>query len=99
MAGDNQRDPRLEPLAAAARTRRRALMLRQREVADLAGCSERFVYTLENAKGSLRLDKVLDALGVLGLGLEVGVGTAGIVAREGGTGTLGGHGAEPDRPR
>ncbi len=99
MPGDNQRDPRLESLAAAARTRRRALKLRQREVADLAGCSERFVYTLERAKGSLRLDKVLDVLGVLGLGLEVGVGTAGIAAREVGPGTTGGDAAEPDRSR
>lgn len=99
MAGDNQRDPRLEPLAAAARTRRRALMLRQSEVADLAGCSERFVYTLERAKGSLRLDKVLDVLGVLGLGLEVGVGTFGIAARDVATGTTGGHHADPDGSR
>ena len=99
MAGDNQRDPRLEPLAAAARTRRRALKLRQGEVADLAGCSERFVYTLEKGKGSLRFDKVLDVLDVLGLGLEVGIGAAGVVAREGGTGTTGGHNAEPDRSR
>ncbi len=97
MAGDNQRDPRLEPLAAAARSRRRALKLRQSEVADLAGCSERFVYTLERAKGSMRLDKVLDVLGVLGLGLEVGVGVAGIVAHEGCSDTPGAHDAEPDR--
>ena len=79
--------------------RRRGLNLRQREVADLAGCSERFVYTLERAKGSLRLDKVLDVLGVLGLGLEVGVGTTGVVARAIAVDTLGGHDAEPDPSR
>ena len=99
MAGDKERDPRLEPLATAARARRRALRLRQSEVADLAGCSERFVYTLERAKGSVRFDKVLDVLGVLGLRLEVGVGTAGIAPGEGGAGTTGGRDAEPDRLR
>lgn len=95
MAADNQRDSRLEPLAAAARTRRRALKLRQSEVADLAGCSERFVYTLERAKGSLRLDKVLDVLGVLGLGFEVGVAAAVIAAREVVPATSIGHETEP----
>ena len=99
MAGDSQRDPRLEPLAAAARTRRRALKLRQREVADLAGCSERFVYTLEQAKGSVRFDKVLDVLDVLGLGLEVGVGAAGISARAVAPDRRGGHPVQPDGSR
>ncbi len=75
------RDVRLEELAATARARRKALGLRQAELADLAGCSERFVYTLERAKGSLRLDKVLDVLDVLGLGLDVGVGPGGVRAR------------------
>ncbi len=99
MAGDDGRDPRLDPLAAAVRARRRALALRQGEVADLAGCSERFVYTLERAKGSLRLDKVLDVLGVLGLGLEIGVGTPGVVPRAGGARATSGRDAEPDRSR
>jgi len=78
---DDGRDPRLEPLAAAVRLRRRALGLRQEEVADLAGCSERFVYTVERAKGSLHFAKVLDVLGVLGLGLAVGPGAGGVTAK------------------
>jgi y4mF family transcriptional regulator len=65
---------RVAPLARAVRQRRRALGLRQVEVADLAGCSERFVHTMEHGKDSLRLDKVLDVLAVLGLGLVVGPG-------------------------
>jgi y4mF family transcriptional regulator len=65
---------RLTPLARAVRARREALGLRQSEVADLAGCSERFVHTLEHAKPSLRLDKVLDVLEVLGLDLLVAPG-------------------------
>jgi HTH-type transcriptional regulator/antitoxin HipB len=62
---------RVAPLARAVRDRRKVLGLRQAEVADLAGCSQRFVHTVEQGKPSLRLDKVLDVLEVLGLGLEV----------------------------
>ena len=65
---------RVAPLAEAVRQRRRELGLRQAEVADLAGCSERFVHTVEHGKASLRLDKILDVLAVLGLGLVVAPG-------------------------
>ena len=58
-------------LAGVVRARRKALGLRQAEVADLAGCSERFVHTVENGKASLRLDKLLHVLEVLGLDLVV----------------------------
>jgi y4mF family transcriptional regulator len=58
-------------LAETVRYRRKALGLRQAELADLAGCSERFVHTVENGKKSLRLDKLLDVLSVLGLDLVV----------------------------
>ena len=61
-------------LAATVRRRRESLELRQADVADLAGCSVRFVHTLENGKESVRLDKVLDVLEVLGLGLSVEAG-------------------------
>jgi HTH-type transcriptional regulator / antitoxin HipB len=63
-----------DALAAAVRERRRNLQLRQSELAELAGCSERFVHTLEHGKGSVRLDKVLDVLRVLGLDLAVVAG-------------------------
>jgi HTH-type transcriptional regulator / antitoxin HipB len=43
-------------------------------LAELAGCSERFVHTLEHGKGSVRIDKVLDVLRVLGLDLAVVAG-------------------------
>jgi y4mF family transcriptional regulator len=52
------------------------LGLRQDEVADLAGASERFVYALENGKRSVQLDKVVAVLAALGLHLEVRRGTA-----------------------
>jgi len=69
--GDPQR---MTPLQDAVRARRKSLGLRQAELADLAGCSQRFVHTLENGKASLRLDKVLDVLEVLGLDLVVAPG-------------------------
>jgi HTH-type transcriptional regulator / antitoxin HipB len=77
-------------LAATVRRRRETLALRQADVADLAGCSVRFVHTLENGKASLRLDKVLDVLEVLGLGLLVGPGRGQLRVR-GDTAESGGH--------
>lgn len=62
---------RVKPLGEAVRRRRRELGLRQAELAELAGCSQRFVHTVEHGKPSLRLDKVLDLLDVLGLALLV----------------------------
>jgi y4mF family transcriptional regulator len=62
-------------LGQGVRARREALGLRQSELADLAGCSARFVHTLEAGKGTVRLDKVLDVLEVLGLSLELTSGT------------------------
>jgi HTH-type transcriptional regulator / antitoxin HipB len=55
----------------ALRSRRRHLRLRQEELADLAGVSERFVYALENGKQSVQLDKALAVLSALGLHLEL----------------------------
>lgn len=78
MADDH--DPRITELAARVRDRRRSLGLAQGELADLAGCSERFVYSLEQGKGSVRLAKVLDVLRVLGLGMEVVAGRGDITA-------------------
>lgn len=69
-------------LAATVRRRRETLALRQADLADLAGCSVRFVHTLENGKASLRLDKVLDVLEVLGLGLSVGPGRGRLISTE-----------------
>lgn len=74
--------PSVTALADAVRTRRRQLGLRQDEVADLAGVSERFVHTVEAGKPSLQLDKLLAVLGALGLRLRV----------ERGRGDLVGHG-------
>jgi HTH-type transcriptional regulator / antitoxin HipB len=56
-----------ERLAREVSTRRRSLGLRQAELAELAGTSTRFVYDVERGKPSLRLDKLIDLLDILGL--------------------------------
>jgi len=65
-----------DAFATAVRLRRRQLRLRQDEVADLAGVSERFVYALENGKQSVQLDKVIAVLSALGLHLQLHRGGA-----------------------
>jgi len=64
----------LERLASAARSRRQALGLLQGELAELAQCSTRFVHTLEAGKPTLRLDKLMAVLKVLGLRLRLELG-------------------------
>ncbi len=58
-------------LAGEVRARRAQLHLRQEELADLAGVSERFVYALENGKKTVQLDKTLAVLNALGMHLEI----------------------------
>ena len=72
IVGDKSR---AHPLARAVRARRKQLGLRQKDVADLSGVGERFVYSVEAGKETLRLDKLLSVLEVLGLGLSVRRGT------------------------
>lgn len=73
-------------LGGVVRARRVRLGLRQEELAELAGCSTRFVHTVEAGKESLRLDKVLDLLEALGLGLVVRRGRGGVTAESAETG-------------
>jgi len=56
-------------LAGTVRSRRKWLGLRQEELAALANVSPRFVHSLEAAKPTVRLDKVVAVLDVLGLDL------------------------------
>lgn len=70
-------------LGVTVRGRRQALGLSQHEVAVLAGCGDRFVHTLEQGKATVRLDKVIDVLEVLGLGLRVGAGVPGVTEAHG----------------
>ncbi len=58
-----------DAIANQVRSRRKSLRLTQADLADLAGCSERFVRSLEAGKATVRIDKLLDVLGPLGLEL------------------------------
>lgn len=60
---------RVQAFARAVRTRRKALGLTQIELSRLAGCGPDFVYDVEVGKTTLRLDKLLELLAVLGLEL------------------------------
>ncbi len=55
--------------------------LTQVELADLAGCGPAFLYQLETGKRSLRLDKVIAVLQVLGLQLALECGHEPLVVR------------------
>jgi y4mF family transcriptional regulator len=58
-------------LGLEVRSRRRALHLTQATLAQLAGCGPDFVYDLERGKPTVRLDKLIEVLAVLGLELKV----------------------------
>ena len=64
----------MQLLASAVRSRRRALRLTQAQLGRLAGCGTAFLYDLESGKPTLRLDKLLDVLTILGLQLVVAPG-------------------------
>lgn len=66
--------PRVKQFARAVRARRRAMRLTQVELSRLAGCGPDFVYDVEIGKPTLRLDKLLDLLHVLGLELVLDQG-------------------------
>ncbi len=60
----------MSDLGSDVRHRRVVLGLRQRDVADLSGTSERFVRDLEHGKATARLDKVSAVLDALGMALR-----------------------------
>ena len=54
--------------------RRKALGLSQSELGDYAGCGLTFINQLEGGKETVRLNKLLDVLNVLGLSLTLDLG-------------------------
>ena len=70
---------RASSLADTVLARRLRLGLRQEELAELAGCSTRFVHTVEAGKETLRLDKLIALLSALGLGLVIRRGAPGVM--------------------
>jgi len=63
-------------LGRAIRSRRKSLHLTQIELSRLAGCGLAFLYELESGKTTVRLDKLLAVIAVLGLELSLGEGKA-----------------------
>ena len=61
-------------LGTAIRDRRRALSLNQAELSNLSGAGLAFLYELEHGKPTVRLDKLLSVLAVLGLELQLHAG-------------------------
>ena len=65
-------------LGRALRSRREALGLTQENLAALAQCGSLFVIQLEQGKRTVRLDKLVSVMQVLGLQLRVENGKVGI---------------------
>lgn len=77
----NESPPWAMRVGNAVRARRRLLGLTQHELAGLCGCGPAFLYQLENGKPTLRLDKLVGVLHVLGLQLAIEAGQERIVVR------------------
>lgn len=74
--------PAAQALGHAIRKQRKALRLSQAQLAQLSGCGVAFLYLLETGKPTVRLDKVLDVLNVLGLQLRLARGRDGLVVED-----------------
>ncbi|GAC1493772.1 MAG: hypothetical protein NVS2B15_14650 [Pseudarthrobacter sp.] len=64
-------EPLSDLLATEVRSRRGQLGLTQRDLADMAGVSERFVRFVEQGKPSVQLDSLTAVLHTLGLELRL----------------------------
>ena len=72
MSAGQQTFDRASELGVLVAGRRKALGLRQEDLAELSGVSHRFVQALEAGKETVRLDKVMSVLDTLGWHLAVG---------------------------
>jgi len=69
-------------LAAIVKGNRKDLGLTQEQVAMLAGCKRQFVSEVERGKMTVRLDKLMDLLRVVGLKLTIELGSGELQARK-----------------
>ena len=76
IAGLKKKRPstKLSELADAIRARRKRLRISQNQLALLSGVGVVFIYDLERGKETIRLDKLLPILEVLGLELKLSTG-------------------------
>lgn len=58
-------------LGSAIRHQRKQLGLTQKQLAEFAGCGEAFLHLLEHGKPSVRMDKLMSVLKILGLQLKL----------------------------
>lgn len=65
-----------QKIAVVVRQHRKRLGVTQQALARMAGCGLVFVYNIEHGKPSLRFDKLLAVLDVLGLELVVIAGSS-----------------------
>ncbi len=64
-------------LGAAVRKQRKSLDLTQEQLGQFAGCGALFIHDLEKGKATIRLNKLIDVLKVLGLQMTLEPGKAG----------------------
>lgn len=69
----------MKEIGLAIKARRRRLGLTQRDVSEIAGCGERLVHEVESGKETVRLDRLLAILKVLGMQLTLTEGSHGLV--------------------
>lgn len=84
-----------QEIGQAVRRARKALGLRQDELAAAAGVGLRFLVELERGKTTVQLDRVLAVLGALGLHLELVGRDANAGGRAGGVPGAGSPAGEP----
>jgi y4mF family transcriptional regulator len=60
-----------QELGEAIRKRRKALGLTQKELTQYCGCSVKFLSELENGKSTVRIDKVIRIVKMLGCDLYI----------------------------
>lgn len=64
-------------LGTAVRKQRKSLKLTQEDLGKYAGCGALFIHDLERGKATLRLNKLIDVLKILGLQLTLEPGKVG----------------------
>lgn len=72
--------PSLSALGGTIRTMRKRYNLTQQELADQSNCGITLINQLEMGKQTLRLDKLLSVLSVLGLQIKIESGKKGLIS-------------------
>ncbi len=73
----------MKMLGQTIRKRRKSLGLTQKHLAEFAGCGVIYVHMLEAGKSTIRIDKLLDVLKILGLGFTLTENKEGLTIGEG----------------